>query len=224
MAPKSSKTEHFWDQELSVEVAAPATNTRRRRVSFAGETICYPSIMRSNYTKAEFESCWYTMTEKEEMREEVKRTLKRLHRGKKCKRNSSYRGLERLVSKETETLTVHAVIDAVMDEQEVQWTNDFFAWERFSIVSRKVSKTSFLKARYQAQRDYLDALEAYREMDESSSSSSPSYTGSSTTTMTGSLDGDETNMADPPGKRLYQSNSKLCTTIPTVNLRTAIAA
>ena len=198
---------------------------------FAGETMVCPSIMRSNYTKAEFESCWYTMTEKKEMEEEVKRTLKRLHRGKKCKRNSSYRGLERLVSKKTETLTIHEVIDAVMDEQEVQWAHDFFAWERFSIVSRKVSKTSFLKARYQAQRDELDAREAYREMDESSSSSSSCYTRSSTTAMAGSLDGDETNTAssssfkmDPPGKRLYQSNGKLCTTVSTVNLTTAIAA
>ena len=79
--------------------------------------------------------------------------------GGRYKRSSHIRGLEGMTTKGREYLeaTILACIDAVMDEQEVQWDRDDDDYERLAKVSQDVSAHSKNVA---IERDITDEKEA----------------------------------------------------------------
>lgn len=142
-----------------------------RKIDFIPSDQIIPVGSSGDYSKSEKESCWYSRSELEKLRQQKEKTALRLDSGKKCKRGSSYRGLECCTRKGEREMEkeVYGCIDAVLDEQEVQWRSGVDDIERIADLSRKVSKRSATRALRLAKLDEKEARKEYRRMQRRSS-------------------------------------------------------
>jgi hypothetical protein len=120
------------------------------------------------YSDSEKKSSWYSKKEKKKQQSKHYKTAERMERGQKCKKGTSYRGLEdwtRLGGKQA-TEQIHACIDAVMDEQVFQWRKDTHDAERIAQTSRSKTKKSVKQAIKRAKHDEKEAKKAVNSMEE----------------------------------------------------------
>lgn len=121
-----------------------------------------------SYSDKERKICWYSREEKKKHRSKHYKTAERMESGQKCRKGTSYRGLEgwtRVGGKQSND-QIHACIDAVMDEQEFQWRKDCLDAQRISNASRTKSKKSTKQAIKRAKHDEKVAKKDAKSMDE----------------------------------------------------------
>jgi len=147
--------------------ASPAAS--RNRIIFDANVLVQLIPSRSEYTSEEMNDSWYSSAEKELMYDTHAETVRRMETGKRPKKNTTYRGLENWLDTNAEQLdrTVHACIDAVMDEQDRQWDeleSNIVDWDRFREESLTVSRQSAILAFKMAAYDECEAGKAYVAM------------------------------------------------------------
>ncbi|CAJ1945114.1 unnamed protein product [Cylindrotheca closterium] len=171
MAPKDRQVS-IYDSYSNCENecnSGPLSSHYRRklnRVSFHPTVDLKEIANRNDYTPTEVHACWYSAEEKELMYESCETVVDRMEAGKRPKKNTSYRGLENFIEANASQFddTIHAYIDAVMDEQERQWDNDMFDCELLREVALEVSLYSASLAHKMAAYDVNEARKAYISM------------------------------------------------------------
>jgi hypothetical protein len=143
--------------------------TRERKIRFA------PTIHNGivqvcslhDYSISEKKRCWYSGKELRKIRVRYKKNVRRLESGKKCKKGSSYRGLESWTKEGVLELDkeVFACIDAVLDEQQVQWQSGADDNDHIATLSREISKRSIAQAMHLAKGDEREARNVYIDME-----------------------------------------------------------
>lgn len=151
--------------------AAPTSSHHSRgivnRVHFAPSVHVQPIANRDDFSPEEVYACFYSSEDKDLMYGSDEKTVSRIKAGKRPKKNTSYRGLENFIESNSSQLdnTVHACIDAVMDEQDRQWSEEgSFDWGLFREASLKVSPHSVSLAFKMAAYDENEARKAYISM------------------------------------------------------------
>ncbi|KAL3941541.1 MAG: hypothetical protein SGBAC_004125 [Bacillariaceae sp.] len=150
--------------------AAPTSSHHRRivnRVHFAPSVHVQPIANRHDFSPEEVHACFHSSEDKDLMYGSYEKTVSRIKAGKRPKKNTSYRGLENFIESNSSQLdnTVHACIDAVMDEQDRQWAEeDYVDWGLFREASLKVSLHSVSLAFKVAAHDENEARKAYISM------------------------------------------------------------
>ncbi|CAJ1945113.1 unnamed protein product [Cylindrotheca closterium] len=136
------------------------------RVSFHPTVDFHHIVNRDDYSSEETNACFYSLEEKELMCESCEMAVNRMEAGKRPKKDTSYRGLENFIEANATQFddTIHAYIDAVMDEQERQWDNDMFDGELLREVGLGVSLHSASLAHKMAAYDENEARKAYISM------------------------------------------------------------
>lgn len=131
-----------------------------------------------DFTGEELRLSWHSSPEMIEMRDRcIKHTLK-LELGD-VKNPSCYRGLEGFTTERSESSTnsVVACIDAVMDEQEMQWDREEDDFDRIAAISRDLSKCSIDRAIMRAKEDEREARRIYSPVEKVSERSERSEPG-----------------------------------------------
>jgi len=145
---------------------SPSSFRRRSLVRFAHKSQVQTTTNRDDYIAKEVNACCYSCEEKSLMYESDEKTVVRMEAGKRPKKNTTYRGLENFSEANSSQLDiiVHACINTVMDEQERQWKEDIFDWDRFREMSLEVSQQSISLAYKMAKYDEREARKAYIAM------------------------------------------------------------
>ena len=185
MPPKASNNMFVYEEE-SAEGSCSSLilqEEERRSVHFASGVMTCLIEGLDQYTQEEIETCWYTEEEKYMSQESRNKVIARMEEGKLEKLNSPYRGLETLTERGMSRMhqQIYAVVDVVMDEQEVQWSNRTSDVEKIAYLSQEISSSSQVVARRTAIQDERDVIEMLREEKMESESSSSSATKSSKT-------------------------------------------
>ena len=126
------------------------------------------TLSLDDYTEQEFNSCWYSPEEKRKKTRQREKIVSRMEAGKLPKNKSmTYRGLEAWTQDGSDKLEKHIgrCIDAVMDEQDLQWSTNKDNYERIAAVSRLVSYQSTELALERAAVDEFEAMEAHQMVD-----------------------------------------------------------
>jgi hypothetical protein len=138
------------------------------RVRFEEAVKRHNVLSLDDYTQREMTKSWYSDEEKEKITEKHNTLVRRLELGKKCKRKMTYRGLECWTEQGSVELdkSIARTVDAVMDEQDAQWTAGLDSWSEMAKVSRAVSKESRNRALELAEEDAREARKAYETGEE----------------------------------------------------------
>ena len=180
--------------------SSTSKDEKRSKVRFTlGIVQEFPVLGREEYTKAERENYFYTIEDRLEGYKKIKKVVKRMKSGKKCKKSSPYRGLESQTIEGAEEINrrIFSCIDAVMDAQEKQWDDDIVDCERIARISRKLSKKSTSLALKRAKSDHKEAIKAYMSMEKEEEANQDSSSVSSD--VTDSLSVSRRSSLDPPG-------------------------
>jgi hypothetical protein len=120
-----------------------------------------------DYSISEKDRCWYSGKELRKLSVTHKKNVRRLESGRKCEKGCSYRGLESW-TKEGELemdKEVYGCIDAVLDEQQVQWQSRADDKDHIATLSRDISKRSIARAMHLAKGDEREARNVYMGME-----------------------------------------------------------
>jgi hypothetical protein len=133
-----------------------------RGVRFSMTIRQHASMSIEEYTEDEVRNCWYSFEDKEKMYEKHNKMVARFESGKKAKKGSTYRGLECWTTKGgcDLDLNISKCTDAVMDEQDAQWSASIDDWERVATASREVTVGSAKRALATGQEYEREAIEA----------------------------------------------------------------
>jgi len=142
----------------------------QRAVVFAMTPKYREIISRHDYSEKEIRRCWYSVEEKEKMNRSKDKMVARLEAGKPARGSATYRGLECWTTKGGQDLDekIAAVVNAVMDEQDRQWSVNCDDHDRIAQVSATVTAESAIIARRLAMQDEKEAKVAWESLDESS--------------------------------------------------------
>eukprot|EP00980_Cylindrotheca_fusiformis_P019999 scaffold7084_cov100-Cylindrotheca_fusiformis.AAC.4 len=156
------------DQAPLYYTAAAAYSREKTVVRFASFVKCKSTISRRDYTEKEARRTWTFSDEKAEILNGHRNEADRMASGKKPRKNSTYRGLETINREDVRKLNIviDTCVNAVLDEQDEQWTQDVFKWKRFAKISRKHSRESKILAIERAKFDEREAQRAYQQMDD----------------------------------------------------------
>lgn len=124
----------------------------------------------ADFSESEIERCWYSREEKREMEAQCYREADLFFGSsassakKKQKHLLCSRGLETLARETNDLINVviHACIDAVMDEQEIQWSTSCDDFDRLALASQQVSKRNVDQAIIRAIQDEKEARTIYK--------------------------------------------------------------
>jgi hypothetical protein len=130
-----------------------------RGVKFAMTIRRHEIICLEEYTEDEIRNCWYSLEDKEKMKETHGKMVARFESGEK---GMTYRGLECWTTKGGRDLdlNISKCADAVMDEQDAQWNASIDDWERVAAASQEVTAGSAKRALAIGREDERDAIEA----------------------------------------------------------------
>eukprot|EP00980_Cylindrotheca_fusiformis_P001639 scaffold370_cov85-Cylindrotheca_fusiformis.AAC.1 len=143
-------------------------------VRFAPFVQCKATISRRDYTDEEAKRTWLFSNEKAEILKGHRNEAQRMASGRKPKKNSTYRGLETINKEDIQKLNwvIDTCVNEVLDEQDEQWKEDVFKWNRFARISRSHSRESKRLASERAKFDEREAQKAYQQMDDAMKESS----------------------------------------------------
>ena len=150
------------DDETFSDLSSCEEHYRKRQVKFDVSTGLIKYIpTRYEYTDKEKRRCWYTADDRAKMRAREKRTVARLKAGIPPKRGQTYRGLESLTEKggRLSEMLIKRCIDAVMDEQERQWSEYTDDFNKIAVICKESSWISRQLAWKIAQYDAEEAKE-----------------------------------------------------------------
>jgi hypothetical protein len=113
---------------------------------------------RKDFTDEEKRSCWYSKLEKEKMRYQCFKDAMRLEL-LDVKNPSCYRGIEAYTTGGRQSLTssIYECVDAVMDEQEMQWERREENVDSIAAISQEISIYSINRAIIRAIEDSREA-------------------------------------------------------------------
>jgi hypothetical protein len=137
--------ENDWDTQEFDDENDYETDQTVRRVQFSSAVQSVNKIMtRYEYTAKEMKACWYTLEDKAKRDAKHEKTVARFESGKAPKRGQTYRGLECWSVEGARELeaTITRCVDAVMDEQDRQWTTFSDDLGRLAGVSIQTSGSS----------------------------------------------------------------------------------
>lgn len=167
-----------------------ATTNSTSRVRFTAEIVEHGIMTREEYTEAEVEESWWTYEERKRLNKKHNKVVDRLEEGKKEKRSSPYRGLEKIAIQGYRDMILarNKYVDAVMDEQEKQWLagHEWLDWEHIASLVVDVCTTSTKEALEMAKQDRQQAQEAYEASTSSSTTTTSATTSATSATTTSS--------------------------------------
>lgn len=133
-------------------------------VSFVPEDTIVLVESRHVFSETEKKRCWYSREEAKKTKKLYKAVAERLESGKGNSRQLCGRGLEAVTTKGKEmfSASVDACRSAVIDEQEIQRSNDRTDHDQLAIVSQEASKHSIEQAVKLAMEDYNEARKVYK--------------------------------------------------------------
>jgi hypothetical protein len=139
-----------------------------RKVRFAHVIEQHYIQSHQSYSDSEKKSSWYSKEEKKKQQSKHYKTTERMASGQKCKKGTSYRGLEGWTRDGGKQATeqIHACIDAVMDEQVFQWRKNSNDAELIDQTSRSKTKKCVKQAIKRAKHDEKEAKKAVNSMEE----------------------------------------------------------
>jgi len=182
--PKADYVKPTSDWAVYFDVIIPKLQEKPTKIRFAPQDSLkqtFLTISRDEYSKEEFQQCFYTDDEWGKMEKEQDETILQLERIKKHqdhhrhhkhrhrghehgKKVDSYRGLEDQTRRREHRRKEHRnkCVDAVMAEQDRQSNIRVFDWEGFAMVSKRASRDSVKMALKHAKRDELHACKIHR--------------------------------------------------------------
>jgi hypothetical protein len=109
----------------------------------------------ATYTEKERSRYWYSDHEKEKFGAKRERVITRMEAGKPKTEGRPYRGLEAITEEGDARVTaqIDRLLNAVMDEQEGQWTANITSEERIAFINRRIYAISVEEALRAAQKD-----------------------------------------------------------------------
>ncbi|CAJ1949081.1 unnamed protein product [Cylindrotheca closterium] len=142
-------------------------NKNERRVQFHPKCTVLEISTLDEYTDEEILKCWYTKHEFKQIATRSQKQAARWESGESSMPDSFHRGLEIFTEEGEEIITscIQRCIDAVMDEQAVQWENEVDDYDRLAAVSAKVSRVSAVYALDLAMEDEQEAQRMYIRME-----------------------------------------------------------
>ncbi|KAL3940430.1 MAG: hypothetical protein SGBAC_005038 [Bacillariaceae sp.] len=139
---------------------------RTRRVTFASMASKYLIISRGEYSRNEIEETWWTPNQRDIINKTHNRTVDMLEAGLKEKKSAPYRGLEKIAIDGYHKMVQakNNYVDAVMDEQQRQWSEGDLDldWEIIASLTQHISRRSTQEALMYALYDENEAREAYQ--------------------------------------------------------------
>lgn len=139
---------------------------RTRRVTFASMASKYLIISRCEYSRNEIEETWWTPNQRDIINKTHNRTVDMLEAGLKEKKSAPYRGLEKIAIDGYHKMVEakNNYVDAVMDEQQRQWSEGDLDldWEIIASLAQHISRQSTQEALMYALYDENEAREAYQ--------------------------------------------------------------
>jgi hypothetical protein len=160
---------HVFVEDGEDDVKGSSDQEEDRTIRFALDVDVFYVLHRDDLTDDEVTDSHYSAGEIAAMNEAQGETADRLESGKKAKKSSPYRGLEAWTQQGQLYMNqrIFSCVDAVLDEQERQWTDDLTSTKRIAKVSRKFTKTSVDIALDLAKQDEKEARKTYqKELDQ----------------------------------------------------------
>jgi hypothetical protein len=156
------------EQELlnkKVRCISSIPNLDSTNVRFTAQITVHDIISRDEYTHDEIERCWWTYDERKRLIKKQIKIVDRLEDGKKEKRSSPYRGLEKVAIAGYQDM-IHArnrYVDSVMDEQEKQWLAgmEWLDWDRIADLVKDDCSESSEEALVMGRYDERQAQDTY---------------------------------------------------------------
>jgi hypothetical protein len=123
------------------------------------------TLSRNDYTAEEIQACWYTREERQRIHIQCNKEIRKMNEGSKLKdKKYCSRGLEgcTTIGAATKRRNRLLAIDAVLDEQMIQWEEFVFDEDTIAALYWKASSSCQLWANLVGQRD-SGVTEAYVE-------------------------------------------------------------
>eukprot|EP00980_Cylindrotheca_fusiformis_P019467 scaffold6708_cov134-Cylindrotheca_fusiformis.AAC.37 len=134
-------------------------------VRFALHMDVFDILCRDEYTDEELAACFYSQDDISDMNAVQTEIADRMEQGKRAKKSSPYRGLEAWTEQGQLDMNerIYACVDAVLDEQSLQWADGISSRKRIAKVAKRMSQESVRKALKLAKQDEKEAKRTYKK-------------------------------------------------------------
>jgi hypothetical protein len=153
--------------DCSTKSESTATTEQEFRVRFSEKVRIRKALSHKDYTPEEIQACWYNGEENQRIRRNCKKEIRKMNEGCKVKDNNCYcpPGLEghTTVGTATRRRNRELAINAVLDEQMIQWEGGIYDEESIADIYCRASYSCQQKAIVVGRRGDYGETEAYLE-------------------------------------------------------------
>ena len=149
----------------SIRTESTASTEQEFRVRFSEKVHGRNTLSYRDYTTEEIQACWYTAEESQRIQRHCSKEIHKMEEGSVFKdKKYCSRGLERhtTIGAATKVANRRFVINAVLDEQMIQWEEGIFDEDAIAEIYSKANSSCQMRAYIVGLGDYR-ATEAYAE-------------------------------------------------------------
>jgi hypothetical protein len=136
-----------------------ATEQEEFRVRFSQKIHICKTLSREDYTTEEIQACWFTAEENQRIHRHCSKEIRKMDEGTKLKdKKYCSRGLEghTTVGAATKKRNRSFAINAILDEQMIQWEEGIFDEDAISEIYYRASSRCRVRARIVGLRDHRE--------------------------------------------------------------------
>jgi hypothetical protein len=148
-----------WGREDEENDHIACTSSSSERIRFFSTVAIHSIPSHSTYTKKERNRCWYSEEATDKLVTRRNKVIARMKAGKAATSKQTFRGLEHHTTKDAERVTtqIDRTIQAVIDEQDHQFSIGITDEDRIARIVRQVSHVSVADALQYAKQDEEEA-------------------------------------------------------------------